>query len=47
MAKKIIEIKDVTKSFDGAVVVKGISLDVIEGSSSHCSGRPAAARRRR
>ena len=31
MAKKIIEIKDVTKSFDGAAVVKGISLDVMEG----------------
>ena len=38
---------DLTKRFDEVVAVDGIDLEIPTASSSRCSARPAAARRRR
>ena len=42
-----VELRDVTKRFGDHVAVDALDLEVRTASSSRCSGRRAAARRRR
>ena len=42
-----VELKGVTKRFGDLVAVDDLSLELAGASSSPCSGRAAAARRRR
>ena len=44
---KIIELKNISKSFDGETVLDGISLDIHDNDLSRSSAPPAAAKRRR
>ena len=44
---KIIELKNISKSFDGETVLDGISLDIHDNEFITLLGPPAAAKRRR